>query len=125
MLVVDHSAGCITKQDHDGHVLNHKGLRKTHHIAAKNPDVNTNNVQGGASTHVDEITTGGLVRLENMEDYECCICGDELPVGEGAVTCEKHSVCNECVTTVFDTAIQDMELSPPNAASCCTANSST
>ena len=116
MLIVDHSAGHITKQDYDGRILNHKGLRKARHIAAKSPDVNANQGQEGASADVDERTASGLFRLENIKKYECCICGEELPVGDGVVTCEEHFVCNACATTSFDLAIQDMELFP---ARCC------
>ncbi|CAA9963674.1 ibr domain-containing protein [Pyrenophora teres f. maculata] len=53
---------------------------------------------------------------EDATEYECCICGDDLPLSKGIATCAEHVMCHQCVVDAHDIALKDNEAFP---VECC------
>jgi len=91
-----------------------------------NPSVSTN--QAGdlmspiptmSNKALDDKVLEDTVELVVEEEvkYECCVCGDGLPLSQSVATCTEHFMCNQCIIDAHDIALKDNEAFP---AQCCT-----
>ncbi|EDU46451.1 RING finger domain containing protein [Pyrenophora tritici-repentis] len=53
---------------------------------------------------------------EDTAKYECCICGDDILLSKGVVTCAEHVMCNECIVDAHAIALKDNSAFPTK---CC------
>lgn len=65
---------------------------------------------------VNVASNSGPINSEEKVQYECCICRDEFFLADGVAPCEEHFLCNECVVSSFDAALNDIDSFP---AQCC------
>jgi hypothetical protein len=96
-------------------VKSHKAVRK----ARKNTQetqTTTNNNGLAEAVSINIASNSAPIDSEETVQYECCICRDNFFLIDGVVPCEEHFLCNDCVVSSFDAALNDMDLFP---AQCC------